>query len=54
MTDSLKTLSEHHAFGGVQSFHEHASHEIGLPMRWSTCRRRLRRSACRPFFTLRG
>jgi len=35
MTDILKTLSEHHAFGGVQSFHEHASHEIGLPMRFS-------------------
>jgi len=35
MTDILKTLSEHHAFDGVQSFHEHASHEIGLPMRFS-------------------
>jgi len=36
MTDNTpKTLSEHHAFGGVQSFHEHRSHEIGLPMRFS-------------------
>ena len=35
MTDFLKTLSEHRCFGGVQSFHEHASREIGLPMRFS-------------------
>jgi len=35
MTDSLKTLSEHRCFGGVQQFHEHASREIGLPMRFS-------------------
>jgi S-formylglutathione hydrolase len=35
MTDIFKTLSEHHVFGGVQSFHEHASREIGLPMRFS-------------------
>ncbi|MGJ7553155.1 S-formylglutathione hydrolase [Variovorax sp. RB3P1] len=36
MTDHTpKTLSAHHAFGGVQSFHEHASQEIGLPMRFS-------------------
>ncbi len=35
MTDSLKTLSEHRSFGGVQRFHEHASREIGLPMRFS-------------------
>ena len=34
MTDHTpKTLSEHPCFGGVQSFHEHASQEIGLPMR---------------------
>ena len=35
MTDSLKTLSEHRCFGGTQRFHEHASREIGLPMRFS-------------------
>ena len=36
MTDNTpKTLSEHHAFGGVQRFLEHRSHEIGLPMRFS-------------------
>ncbi len=35
MTVPLKTLSEHACFGGVQRFHEHASHEIGLPMRFS-------------------
>lgn len=35
MTDLLKTLSEHHCFGGVQGFYEQASHEIGLPMRFS-------------------
>jgi S-formylglutathione hydrolase len=36
MTDTtLKTLSEHRCFGGVQRFHEHASREIGLPMRFS-------------------
>jgi S-formylglutathione hydrolase len=35
MTESLKTLSEHRCFGGTQTFHEHASHEIGLPMRFS-------------------
>ncbi|MES2529760.1 MAG: S-formylglutathione hydrolase [Pseudomonadota bacterium] len=35
MTDILKTLSEHRSFGGVQRFHEHASREIGLPMRFS-------------------
>ena len=35
MTETLKTLSEHRCFGGVQRFHEHASHEIGLPMRFS-------------------
>ena len=35
MTLSLKTLSEHRCFGGTQTFHEHASAEIGLPMRFS-------------------
>ncbi len=35
MTDSLKTLSEHRCFGGVQSFHQHLSLEIGLPMRFA-------------------
>ncbi|RZL54932.1 MAG: S-formylglutathione hydrolase [Variovorax sp.] len=35
MNDSLKTLSTHRCFGGTQSFHEHASAEIGLPMRFS-------------------
>jgi S-formylglutathione hydrolase len=35
MTDTLTTLSEHHAFGGVQGFYQHASREIGLPMRFS-------------------
>jgi S-formylglutathione hydrolase len=28
-------LSEHASFGGVQRFHRHASHEIGLPMRFA-------------------
>lgn len=31
----LKTLSTHRCFGGTVSFHEHASREIGLPMRFS-------------------
>ena len=35
MTESVKTLSEHRCFGGTQSFHEHASREIRLPMRFS-------------------
>ncbi len=35
MTAPLKTLSEHRCFGGVQGFYEHASREIGLPMRLS-------------------
>jgi len=30
----MKTLSAHACFGGVQSFHEHDSAEIGLPMRF--------------------
>lgn len=35
MNDTLKTLSEHRCFGGTLRFHEHASREIGLPMRFS-------------------
>ena len=35
MTDTLRLLSEHRCFGGVQRFHEHVSREIGLPMRFS-------------------
>ena len=35
MTDPLKTLSEHRCFGGTQRFVEHASRNIGLPMRFS-------------------
>lgn len=35
MTEKSKRLSEHRCFGGVQSFHEHASRVIGLPMRFS-------------------
>lgn len=35
MSGTLKTLSEHACFGGVQGFYEHASIEIGLPMRFS-------------------
>ncbi len=30
----IKTLEEHRCFGGVQGFYEHASAEIGLPMRF--------------------
>jgi S-formylglutathione hydrolase len=33
--DSLELLSEHACFGGVQRFYQHASVEIGLPMRFS-------------------
>ncbi|PXW93430.1 S-formylglutathione hydrolase [Sphaerotilus hippei] len=33
--DRLELLSEHGCFGGVQRFYRHASHEIGLPMRFS-------------------
>jgi S-formylglutathione hydrolase len=32
---SLKLLSEHGCFGGVQGFYQHASKVIGLPMRFS-------------------
>ncbi len=31
----LQVLSEHGCFGGVQRFYQHASREIGLPMRFS-------------------
>ena len=34
-SDSLELLSEHACFGGVQRFCQHASTEIGLPMRFS-------------------
>jgi len=33
--EAPKLLSEHACFGGVQRFYEHASREIGLPMRFS-------------------
>jgi S-formylglutathione hydrolase len=33
-----ETLSEHACFGGVQSFHEHRSDAIGLPMRFGVFR----------------
>ena len=32
--EGLTTLEEHACFGGVQGFYEHASHVIGLPMRF--------------------
>jgi S-formylglutathione hydrolase len=35
MSNSLKTISEHGCFGGVQTFYEHDSVEIGLPMKFS-------------------
>jgi len=35
MSDTLKLRSEHACFGGTQRFYEHASREIGLPMRFS-------------------
>jgi len=30
---ALQTISEHACFGGVQSYHQHDSHTIGLPIR---------------------
>ncbi len=36
MTTAFKTLSEHRSFGGITAFHEHASKETGLPMRFAT------------------
>ncbi|GAA4341015.1 S-formylglutathione hydrolase [Variovorax defluvii] len=35
MSSDIKTLSDHRCFGGTQGFFEHASREIGLPMRFS-------------------
>ena len=35
MTEKPKLLSEHCCFGGVQSFYEHPSNVVGLPMRFS-------------------
>ena len=35
MTEGLNPISEHRCFGGLQRFYEHASSEIGLPMRFS-------------------
>ena len=35
MTNVLTTLSEHRSFAGRQQFFQHASHQIGLPMRFS-------------------
>jgi S-formylglutathione hydrolase len=35
MTQTIRTLSEHLCFGGVQRFCEHGSREIGLTMRFS-------------------
>jgi S-formylglutathione hydrolase len=35
---AFTTLGEHACFGGVQSFHEHASEAIGLPMRFGVFR----------------
>lgn len=34
MSDSLRLLSEHACFGGVQRFYEHASESTGSPMRF--------------------
>lgn len=33
--NDLQLVSEHHSFGGVQRFYQHASREIGLPMRFA-------------------
>lgn len=35
MVADLELLSQHGCFGGVQRFYQHASKEIGLPMRFS-------------------
>jgi S-formylglutathione hydrolase len=35
MTNTSRLMSEHRCFGGVQSFYEHDSNVIGLPMRFS-------------------
>jgi S-formylglutathione hydrolase len=34
MTGEITTLETHASFGGVQGFYEHASQQIGLPMRF--------------------
>ena len=31
---ALRTVAQHACFGGVQTFYEHDSHQIGLPMRF--------------------
>ncbi len=38
MTTSLELLSSHACFGGEQRFYQHASTEIGLPMKFSVFR----------------
>ena len=35
MTTKIELISEHTCFGGVQRFYQHASTEIGLPMKFS-------------------
>ncbi|MBS0389746.1 MAG: S-formylglutathione hydrolase [Proteobacteria bacterium] len=35
MSNALELLSAHACFGGEQRFYRHASHEIGLPMRFA-------------------
>ena len=35
MSDSLEQLSAHACFGGEQRFYRHASHAVGLPMRFA-------------------
>src|SRR5665647_3080245 len=35
MNSTSQLLSEHACFGGLQRFYQHASREIGLPMRFS-------------------
>lgn len=51
----MKTLSTHGCFGGVQSFHEHDSAVIGLPMRFGVFRPPQAASGLRPvLFCLAG
>ena len=35
MSETLELLSSHACFGGEQRFYQHASTEIGLPMKFS-------------------
>ena len=35
MSDTLEQLSAHACFGGEQRFYRHASHAVGLPMRFA-------------------